>query len=450
MKSYPKYKPSKIVWYPEIPENWDYCKAKHIANTYAGGTPSTVVDSFWHNGDIPWLPSGKLQNCEITSAEKFITQEGLNGSSTKWIKPNTVLVALTGATCANIGYLTFQACANQSVIAIDENPEKANSRFLYYMFLNMRSQILTHQTGGAQAGINDSDVKNLYLLKPSLEEQIKIADYLDYKTNLIDATIEKKKRLIELLKEKRQAVINEAVTKGLNPNAPMKDSGVEWLGEIPDNWEVKKVKYLLSSENGIKIGPFGSALKLDTLTDKGIKIYGQGNVIKDDFTLGHRYIDPERFEKDFKQYEILDGDILITMMGTTGKSKVFNSSYEKGILDSHLLRLRFNEDLFDGRLFSILLEQSDYVFQQLALNSVGSIMAGLNSSIVKELSIVTPKLEIQKEILNYIDDNCKIIDTISSKILSQIEKLQTYRQSLISEAVTGKIDVRAWHNPKNK
>ena len=161
MKSYPKYKPSKIVWYPEIPENWDYCKVKHIANTYAGGTPSTVVDSFWHNGDIPWLPSGKLQNCEIISAEKFITNEGLIGSSTKWIKPNTVLVALTGATCANIGYLTFQACANQSVIAVDENPEKANSRFLYYMFLNMRSQILTHQTGGAQAGINDSDVKNL-------------------------------------------------------------------------------------------------------------------------------------------------------------------------------------------------------------------------------------------------------------------------------------------------
>ena len=132
----------------------------------------------------------------------------------------------------------------------------------------------------------------------------------------------------------------------MNSYPSYKDSGVEWNEEIPSHWVVKKVKYLLKDYDGIKIGPFGSSLKLDTLADSGIKIYGQGNVIKDDFKLGHRYLPIERFEQDFTQYEILDGDILVTMMGTTGKSKVFSSSYERGILDSHLLRLRFNRSTY--------------------------------------------------------------------------------------------------------
>ena len=215
-------------WYPKIPTDWKICKVKHIANTYAGGTPSTSKNDFWENGDIPWLPSGKLQNCDISTSEKFITKAGLNNSSTKWIKPKTVLIALTGATCANIGYLNFKACANQSVVAIDEMQEKANSRFLYFMFLMMREQILTHQNGGAQAGINDRVVKNLYLPIPSLKEQIKIAEYLDHKTGLIDQIIEKKELLIEKLEKQRQAIINEAVTKGINPDAKMKDSGVKY------------------------------------------------------------------------------------------------------------------------------------------------------------------------------------------------------------------------------
>ena len=113
-----------------------------------------------------------------------------------------------------------------------------------------------------------------------------------------------------------------------------------------ESLEKKRVKYLIEDYGGIKIGPFGSSLKLDTLTEDGIKVYGQGNVIKDDFTLGHRHIPIERFESDFTQYEIYEGDVLITMMGTTGRSKVFQKSYKRGILDSHLLRLRFKKNSF--------------------------------------------------------------------------------------------------------
>ncbi len=442
MKSYPKYKPSKIVWYPEIPENWDYCKVKHIANTYAGGTPSTVVDSFWHNGDIPWLPSGKLQNCEITSAEKFITQEGLNGSSTKWIKPNTVLVALTGATCANIGYLTFKACANQSVIAVDENPEKANSRFLYYMFLNMRSQILTHQTGGAQAGINDSDVKNLYLLKPSLEEQIKIADYLDYKTNLIDTTIENKKRLIELLKEKRQAVINEAVTKGLNPNAKMKDSGVEWIGKIPLNWQTSYLKHFVSLKGrlgwkGLKAEEYVEDSGYGFLSTPDIKYE------KIDFNSINNITEERYLESPEIMLEI--GDVLLVKDGSTlGITNIVRELPIKATVNSSIGVLRvLNTHIIlpDFLLFYL----RSYIMQSVINQyKAGQGVPHLFQKDINNFSLIIPPIEEQKEIIKVITiSDKKIVSTIESIELT-INKLQTYRQSLISEAVTGKIDVREW------
>ena len=194
-----------------------------------------------------------------------------------------------------------------------------------------------------------------------------------------------------------------------------KDSGFEWIGEIPSHWEVSKVKFLLKPIEGIKIGPFGSSLKLDSLSDCGIKIYGQGNVIKDDFTLGERYIPVDRFEEDFKVYEIYDGDVLVTMMGTTGKSKVFSDKFEKGILDSHLIRLRFNKTKFNSYLFTIILEQSNYVFSQLKLNSKGSIMEGLNSSIVKDLSILVPPNNEQTVITNFLDHKTTQIDHLIFK-----------------------------------
>lgn len=222
----------------------------------------------------------------------------------------------------------------------------------------------------------------------------------------------------------------------MKPYPSYKDSGVEWIGKIPNHWEQKKVKYLLNESDGIKIGPFGSSLKLDTLTDSGIKIYGQGNLIKDDFNLGHRYLPIERFENDFLQYEIVDGDVLVTMMGTTGKSKVFKCSYERGILDSHLLRLRFNKSKLISELFTILLEESDYLFHQIKLSSKGSIMEGLNSSIIKELQIIKPPLPEQQQIVSFLDHKTQKIDELVEKTGQKINLLKEKRTSLIDHCVT--------------
>jgi type I restriction enzyme S subunit len=439
MKGYDNYKSTKIVWYPEIPKHWNYCKVKHLANTFAGGTPSTVVNSYWEGGEIPWLPSGKLQNCEIVSAEKFITEDGLNNSSTKWIKPNTVLIALTGATCANIGYLKFNACANQSVVAIDETTNKANSRFLYYMFLSMRSQILTHQTGGAQAGINDGDVKNLYLLQPSIEEQTTIASFLDYKTSLIDATIEKKKRLMELLKEKRQAVINEAVTKGLNANAPMKDSGIPSFGRIPKNWKVTKLKFI-SNVKG-RIGFRGYTV--NDLVDEGFGalVLGASHITwEGEIDLSNPvFISWEKYEES-PEIKLDKGDIIIVQRGSTcGKVAIISNEIEKATINPSLVVLK-NIDANSFYVFSSI----KAALGELVNLTRSSAIPMLSQEQIGNLQIVLPPIQEQKEIDDYLNQIKKDYNSLINQCSISIDNLNTYRQSLISEAVTGKIDVRDW------
>jgi type I restriction enzyme S subunit len=418
MKRYEKYKETNLMWYPEIPNGWKICKVKHVAKTYAGGTPSTVKTEYWDKGNIPWLPSGKLQNGEISSAEKFITKEGLDRSSTKWIKENTVLVALTGATCANIGYLKFKACANQSVVAIDEFKDKTNSRFLYYIFLNMRKQILTHQTGGAQAGINDGNVKNLYLTLPSLSEQTQIANYLDYKTGLIDSIIAQKEDLIKKLKEQRQAIINEAVTKGLNPDVKLKDSGIEWLGKIPEHWVVCKIKHLVE----LKSGNFISANEIEP--QGKYPVYG-GNGLRG-FTNKHTH---------YGSY------ILIGRQGALCGN--INYAHNQFWATEHAVVTTFktimNLDYFGELLRSMNLNQYNESAAQPGL-AVGKI---------ENLNIPKISIDEQEKIASFIKLRINLTKTLICKNMKQIEKLKEYRQSLISEAVTGKIDVRDWQAPKS-
>lgn len=205
-----KMKDSGVEWLGQIPEHWGGKKIKLIARTKAGGTPATSNASYW-DGDIPWLPSGKLQNNVIGRADKFITKKGLYNSATKLIRPNTTLIALTGATCANVGYLTFESAANQSVIAIEEDCSNS-SKYIFYALISEREQILLKQTGGAQGGINETDVKNIIITIPPLKEQNAIVFHIESQSAIIDKAIILKKQQIEKLKELKATIIDNAVT----------------------------------------------------------------------------------------------------------------------------------------------------------------------------------------------------------------------------------------------
>jgi type I restriction enzyme, S subunit len=417
-RKYDSYKDSGVEWIGEIPKHWVTKKMKYLVEICNG---SDFKEHFVEEGGFPVFGSGG----EFSRSSKYLYDDTsvLLGRKGSVDKPKIVYEPFW---CSDTTYYT-------KIFHI------INPQFFYYLV-----QLIDfdkHTYGSTIPSMTKSVYEEMVFPFVHLSEQLKIVDYLDTKTSIIDSLIEKTQRKIELLKEKRTSLINEVVTKGLNPNVEMKDSGVEWIGEIPKHWKTIRVKFLLKPYEGIKIGPFGSSLKLDSLTDSGIKIYGQSNVIKEDFSLGERYLTEERFESEFQQYEILDGDVLVTMMGTTGKCKVFSKDFERGILDSHLLRLRFDEEIFNSILFSIILEKSHYLKNQIRLMSKGSIMEGLNSSIVKDLIVLSPPIGEQLNIISFLNGQTSIIDKTISIEERRIELLKEYRQSLISEVVTGKVKV---------
>ena len=210
------------------------------------------------------------------------------------------------------------------------------------------------------------------------------------------------------------------------------------MPEVPEHWDIVRLKWVLRKGEGIKIGPFGSSLKLQDLDDNGIRVYGQENVIKDDFTLGKRFLSKEKFE-ELSVYEVFPKDILVTMMGTTGKCKLVPEDAEKGIMDSHLIRLRANEKM-KPEFLSILINDSLQLKFQMSIDSKGSIMSGLNSKIVKNLFLPLPPIEEQNRIVEILNtESAKITRFIQTK-QRFIELLKEQRQSIITNAVTKGID----------
>lgn len=439
MKRYDSYKDSGTIWFDDVPEKWIVTKIKYFCyKVVNGATPSTNNPLYWE-GDIPWIPSGMCHDCEITEADKFITEEGFRNSSTKLVPANTTLVALTGATCSKTGYLLFESCTNQSIAALI-NRKGIFSKYFFYLLQTLRPQLLTYQTGGAQAGVNVGNCKNLTGLFPSYEEQEAICMFLDSKCGEVDKVISTQEKRIALLQELKQSIITHAVTKGLNPNVKMKDSGIEWIGEVPEHWEVYKIKHILiKGKNGIKIGPFGSSLTGNVGEGLPYKLYGQWNIIDRDFTAGTNTINQNVYNR-LANYKVIEGDILVSMMGTIGKCATVPENIKEGVMDSHVVKISLNKSIFNNQYFEYFYDKdnSNIAFNEINKLKGGSIMDGLNSSIIKNLSITVPPLTEQKEIASYLDKRCASIDASISKAQREIELLQEYKQSLITEVVTGK------------
>ena len=443
-KTYQKYKDSGINWVGEIPEGWEVRKIKRISNTVAGGTPLTTKLEYW-DGNIPWLPSGMIHSNIIKEEDvfKYITLEGLNNSSTKKIKKNTPLIALTGATCGNVAYLTFEATANQSVVGIETNKE-VNPKYIFYHLLSQREQILINKTGGAQSGINEQNVKDIFCSYPSLSEQTAIANFLDSKTTRIGALIAKNKRLIELLKEKRAALINHAVTKGLpvrgtqtglNPNVKMKDSGIDWIGEIPEGWEVRKLKFnALVNPPGKKAlsnpKTLVNFLPMEKVSENGE--YGpESKAEYQDVSTGYTYFE--------------DNDVLvakITPCFENGKGTLANDlkfGFGFGTTEFHVIR---SYDNLNPKYLFYLTKTHLFRVTGEAFMEGAAGQKRVPTNFVKDFIMVTPPRSEQTAIANFLDKATSKIDKTIKLIENKIALLEEYKKSLIHHTVTGKIDVR--------
>lgn len=427
---YDEYKDSGTKWFEEIPSNWDVRPIKHLANTIPGGTPSTSNLEYWENGNIPWLPSGMVQNCQIYNkdAYKFITEKGLLNSATKYIGPDSVLVALTGATCANIGFLTFKATANQSVISVE--PYSSIPKYIYYALLSQREQILDKKTGGAQSGINEDDVKNILIPVMSIQEQQQIANYLDKQTTRIDATIAKNEELIQLLEEKRVALINQVVTKGLNPDVPMKDTGIEWIGEIPEHWDCRKINTLSSVSRGASPRPIDDPIYFDE--------NGEYSWVRiSDVTSSNKYLEQttEKLSTLGKSLSvpIEPGNIFVSIAATVGKPIIANI---KCCIHDGFVYFK-NLDMNNEYLFYIFAGGEAYK----GLGKLGTQL-NLNTETIGKIYIPVPPEDEQAKIIKFLDEEIDKVDKTINKVQENIDLLDEYKTSLIHHVVTGKIDVR--------
>ncbi len=225
---------------------------------------------------------------------------------------------------------------------------------------------------------------------------------------------------------------------GLKPYPAMKDSGVPWLGEVPGHWEVGTLRRKLRPYDGIKIGPFGSQLKLDQMSPSGYKVYGQANVIAGDFARGTKFVDKQKFD-ELSACEVRSGDLVVTMMGTSGRCAQVPDTAATGIMDSHLLRLRTDATI-EVSFAAVVIDHAPYVKEQISVAGKGSIMQGLNSGMVKDLVLALPPLPEQGAIVRFLDHADRRIRRYIRAKQKLIKLLEEQKQAIIHRAVTRGLD----------
>jgi len=440
MKPYPAYKDSGIEWLGEIPKHWEIKKLKYVAHVETGITPPSDEPKYYENGKLNWFTPGDFNDTILLiDSNRKINYVAVRNGVAKIYESFSVLLVGIGATLGKIGIIDKEASSNQQINAITF--KKGFNPFYGALYLKSISKIIVSLSNNSTLAIlNQSQTKDILILIPPLEEQNAIAEYLDRKTAQIDELIKKNKKMVELLKEKRQAIISNAVTKGLDPKAKMKDSGVEWLGEIPEGWEVKRLRFLLNKNDG---GVWGD----DTISDNGDIVLRSTEVnIDGSWSIQEPAI--RKLASSEKKKALLEiGDILVTK-SSGSKEHIGKTAYvdEKiGALNVYfsnfMQRLRMR-DKYLGKFFYYIFNNYIGRDQMNFLSQTTTGLINLNGSVLGEIKITYPPKEDAKEIIYFLDQKTSKIDESIKIILSQIEKLKEYRQALISNVVTGKIDVR--------
>ncbi|ENB4014332.1 restriction endonuclease subunit S [Campylobacter upsaliensis] len=415
------YKPSGIKWLGEIPKHWEIRRLKYLVERIiGGGTPDTSNLQYWANDENEgylWVSIEDITNADfITDTKRYINQSGLANSSAKLLPPFSILYSIY-ASLGKIAYSNKILATNQAILGIQPN-ELLFYKFLFYYLQNTTNHIISFSNTTTQNNISLFIVANHKIPLPPLQEQKEIAEFLDKKCEKIQNFIDKKQKLITLLQEKKQALINQAVTKGLNPNIESKPSGIEYLGLIPHHWEVKKLKYIAtlrnqkSNDSDFKVG-------LENIESQTGKYIPTTEVVFEDSGIY------------FYKNDILFGKLRPYL------AKVFLADRE-GVCVSEFLVLtpkkqcgNFLKFLMLSPLFIRVVDGSTY----------GSKMPRASWEFIGNLKIPLPPLHEQKEIAAFLDSKVAQIDSVIEKTKKQIELVKEYKNTLINEAVCGRINL---------
>lgn len=439
---YPKYKPSGVEWLGEVPEHWRELRLKNIADirvsnvdkkTVEGEEPVRLcnyVDVYYHariTPDIAFMDATatreQIQKFALTKGDVLITKDSETPDDIA--VPAYVADDLNGVVC---GYhlALIRPCASIVDGAFLASALSASG---------IRAQYYSTATGITRFGLSTGDISGALVPVPPLSEQVAIASFLDRETARIDALIAKKQRLIELLAEKRAALVSQAVTKGLNPDVPIKDSGVEWLGEIPAHWELKKFAHVARVVRGASPRPAGDVRYFngdhipwvtvaDITKDRSKYLYETKSMLTQE---GERY-----------SRKIAADTLLLTNSGATlGVPKIlkFEGCANDGVIAFLDLIRGASVDYLYFYLLSLTTNFRERTKQ-------GAGQPNLNTDIVRSTWLPFPSSKEQQQIAAWLDAKTEQLETLVETITAGIERLQEHRAAIISVAVTGKIDVR--------
>ena len=437
-------KDSGIEWIGEIPKDWEIIKNKYLLNDlYSGGTPTSSNETFYDNDGTPFVSISDMSSSEyIYETKKGLSQKGIDDKNLRVLDKGTILYSIY-ATIGAVSELRINATISQAMLALDING-KVYKPFYKYSLKAMRDYIYFTANGNTQFNLNASKVINFYLVIPSLSEQQRIADFLDAKCAEIDNVINKSKNSIEEYKKLKQSVITQAVTKGIRPNRLMKDSGIEWIGEIPAEWETVKLGNIFSFLGGYA---YNSEQFVDNNLNQVIRI---GNVKNYHLNLEKSpvYINGET-AKLTEKFRIKKNYILFTMTGTKGKRDYF-FTYMVKENDIEDINLFLNQRV--GCLISResvcpcyydYLLKTDRILDSIFLYETGTANQGnLGIETIRRTKLQYPTLSEQQEIADYLDEKCSAIDELIAKKEQFIVEMENYKKSLIYEYVTGKKEVQ--------
>lgn len=433
---YPEYYYSELKWLGDIPKNWSLIRLKHLFKLVKRPVRERdeIVTCF-RDGTVTLRSNRRTEG--FTNAVQEIGYQG--------IRKGDLIIHAMDAFAGAIGVSDSDGKASPVYSAcVASSDEQASADYYGKLLRSMAlSGFVTSLAKGIRERSTDfrwSDAGEVFLPVPSIAEQTQIARFLDHETAKIDALIREQERLIELLQEKRQAVISHAVTKGLDPNVPMKDSGVEWLGEVPAHWKVVPFGFAISYQEG-------PGIMASDFHDKGVPLIRVSGVRGRWASMqGCNFLDPEKVKRKWKHFQLNRGDLLISASASMGTICEVGSDTEGSIPYTGIIRLT-PQSKVSHKDFIRAIVGSDQFYTQIDLFKAGSTIQHFGPTHLSQMKVVLPPLEEQVSL-------AKHVDTVVSKFKSLIDQaksgntlLQERRSALISAAVTGKIDVRGWQPP---
>lgn len=435
---YAEYKDSQVQWLGLVPTHWNVMPIRLAARLESGHTPSRSRLDWWENCTVPWFTLADVSQIRqgrvdvIYDTKEKVSELGLENSSARRLPAGTVMLSRT----ASVGFSAIMGVemATTQDFANWVCGQLLRPRFLLQVFRSMQGEFARLMMGSTHNTIYMPDIAALKFALPPLAEQDAIVEFLDRETAKIDALIAEQEKLIALMAEKRQATISHAVTRGLNHDAPMRDSGMAWLGEVPAHWEVKRLKTMVPQ---ITVGIVVEPSKY--YCEEGVPALRSLNVLPGKVKTENLVFITEAAHAQLQKSRLHAGDLVSVRSGQTGTTAVIPSELD-GCNCIDLIIIRKPCD--DSERFLCWFLSSDSAVHQFSEGSGGAIQQHFNIGTAMNLVIPRPPIEEQMAIVSFLDGETSKLDTLKAEAERAIVLLKERRSALIAAAVTGQIDLR--------